>query len=74
MTGNNANCHGRVVEHNGGLKFTVELGPPFEGKLLRCYLSGKMRVRKINLYVGDMVDVYTPDYKTGRIVFRGKPA
>lgn len=42
-----------------------------EGKEYQCYIGGRMRVNKINVLVGDMVEVVMDDYgHLGRIVRR----
>lgn len=48
--------------------------PALEGKLIRGFLSGKMRMNKIRVIVGDKVSIELDPYdlSKGRIVYRTK--
>lgn len=61
---------GEVIEALPDLKFNVKLE---DGQIARiCYLSGKMRINKINVQLHDWVEIEAlpPDLKNGRIVRR----
>jgi translation initiation factor IF-1 len=59
---------GEVLEALPNNEFKVLFA---EGKEIRCYTSGKMRINKIKVVVGDKVDVVLDDYgHIGRIVKR----
>lgn len=59
---------GKVVEALPALKFRVE----FEnGRIMFCYLAGKLHKNFIRVVVGDSVEVVIPDQgEIGRIVRR----
>nr|WP_318032047.1 translation initiation factor IF-1 [Ureaplasma sp. ES3154-GEN] len=62
---------GRITEVLQGGNFKVEL----ENKIIiNGHVSGKMRVHKINILPGDMVDVELSPYDLtrGRIIYRHK--
>lgn len=60
---------GRVVEALPNAQFKVEYEDGTKGI---AYLGGKMKVYKIRVLVGDMVDAVVDPYsKKGRIVKRG---
>ena len=64
---------GKVVRVLGNNNYRV--GLEFEGRELDvlCALSGKMRLHRINVIVGDTVKVVVPPpYDRGRITFREK--
>lgn len=59
---------GSVVEALPGTNFKVALN---NGTEVQCYLSGKMRLHRIRVLVGDNVEVLLDDYgKRGRITKR----
>lgn len=62
---------GKVLESLPNTLFRVEL---FDGKIILCHLSGKMRMHFIKILPGDKVRVeMTPyDDSKGRITFRIK--
>lgn len=62
---------GKVLESLPNTLFRVEL---FDGKIILCHLSGKMRMNFIKILPGDKVRVeMTPyDDSKGRITFRIK--
>lgn len=58
---------GKVIEALPNLEFKVELGD----RTVRCYLSGKMRLHRIKVLIGDRVSiVFPPGSSVGRIVRR----
>jgi translation initiation factor IF-1 len=59
---------GEVIEALRDARFRVEFAP---GKIVMCYLAGKMRINNINVLVGDKVlAVVEPDGSIGRIIRR----
>lgn len=59
---------GTVLDALPNIEFKVELEG---GRVIRCYLAGKMRVYNINVLVGDKVEVVVPPQsEIGRIVRR----
>ncbi len=54
---------GKVIEVFSGGKFKVELK---DGKEIRAYLSGKMRMNHIQVLPGDKVTVETTPYDPGK--------
>lgn len=61
---------GRVVELLAGARFRVEME---DGRMLICYLAGKMKVRKISVDIGNHVEVVVDPYggaASNRIVWR----
>ncbi|OGD54550.1 translation initiation factor IF-1 [Candidatus Beckwithbacteria bacterium RBG_13_35_6] len=62
---------GVVTEALPNAMFRVEVD---KNKVLLCHLSGKMRLNRIRVMPGDMVEVETTPYDEtkGRIVFRRK--
>ena len=59
---------GTVVEALPNTLFRVDMG---EGKLMITYLSGKMRMHRIKVLVGDRVEVLIDPYGgKGRIIKR----
>ncbi len=61
---------GTVVEALPNTLFRVELE---DGREVLAYLSGKMRMHRIRILVGDKVDVAIgPNDDRGRIVYRYK--
>jgi len=66
---------GQVLEALPNAEFRVDVGLG-EGKTMRCYLTGKMKLNKIKVMVGDRVDVEIPsaaqhlENYIGRIIFR----
>ncbi|MDD3662604.1 MAG: translation initiation factor IF-1 [Candidatus Pacebacteria bacterium] len=70
MNQNNINntVPGIVTEALPNTLFRVDIG---EGKTLISYLSGKMRIHRIKVLVGDRVDVLIDPYGgKGRIIKR----
>jgi len=61
---------GRVVENLPNTLFKVEIDNL--GKLVLCYLSGKMRKNYIKILPGDRVKLELTKYdlKRGRIIYR----
>lgn len=63
---------GEVIECLPNLLYKVLLP---EGREVVCYLSGKMKLNKIKIYIGDKVDVVLDPYNgkaTNRIIYRAK--
>ncbi|MCL4382686.1 MAG: translation initiation factor IF-1 [Patescibacteria group bacterium] len=62
---------GEVTEALPNTLFRVKLG---DGKIILCYLAGKMRINYIRIMPGDRVKVeMTPyDENKGRIIYRFK--
>jgi translation initiation factor IF-1 len=61
---------GKIIETLGGLRYRVELDSGIE---VIAYLSGKMKRNKIQIMLGDRVDVLLDPYggkATNRIVWR----
>ena len=59
---------GQVVEALPSLKFRVELS---DGKILFCYLAGRLHKNFIRILVGDAVEVFVPAQGSiGRITRR----
>lgn len=65
----NIEVEGVVTEALPNAMFRVKIG---DGKVILCYLSGKMRIYRIKVMPGDRVKVeMTPyDQSKGRIIFR----
>lgn len=64
-------AEGEVLENLPNTLFRVKLN---DGRVILCYLSGKMRINYIKIMRGDKVKVEMSPYddKRGRIVFRSK--
>ena len=62
---------GEVTENLPNTLFRVKLS---DGRMVLCYLSGKMRINYIKIMTGDRVKVeMTPyDQTRGRIIYRFK--
>lgn len=61
---------GTVIESLAGTRFKVQMD---DGKEILCYLAGKLRLRSINVLVGDRVEVVLDPAggtATNRIVWR----
>ena len=59
---------GTVIEALPNTLFRVDLG---EDKVILCYLSGKMRLHRIKVLIGDRVEVLLDPYGgKGRIIKR----
>ncbi|HEY4498140.1 MAG TPA: translation initiation factor IF-1 [Candidatus Paceibacterota bacterium] len=60
---------GLIVEALPGFSFKVKLD---EGREIIAYVSGKMRLRRIRVLLGDRVKIELPDARAerGRIVWR----
>lgn len=59
---------GTVIEMLPNLEFKVEFA---DGKIMRCYVSGKMKIAKVKVFISDRVDVIIPEQgEIGRIVWR----
>lgn len=70
MNQNNINntVTGTVIEALPNTLFRVDIG---EGKTLISYLSGKMRIHRIKVLIGDRVEVLVDPYGgKGRIIKR----
>ena len=66
---------GTIVEALPNTLFRVEVDDPKEGEdeIILVYLSGKMRIHRIRVLVGDKVKIQTDPYGgRGRIVQRLK--
>ena len=64
------NPWGEVLEQLGGSRYRVAMD---DGTEIIAYLSGKMRHRNINVYIGDKVEVALDPaggHATNRIVWR----
>jgi len=64
------NPTGTVIEGLAGTRFKVQME---DGKEVICYLAGKMRMKRINILVGDKVEVVLDPAggtATNRIVWR----
>lgn len=63
---------GEVIENLPNTLFRVKLLGQYAGKIILCYLSGKMRKNYIRIMPGDKVKAeltkYDPD--RGRIIYR----
>jgi len=60
---------GTVTEALPNTLFRVDIG---DGKIIIAYLSGKMRMHRIKVLVGDRVEVLLDSYGgKGRIIKRG---
>ena len=60
---------GTVIEALPNTLFRVDLG---DGKIIISYLSGKMRINRIKVLLGDRVEVLLDPYGgKGRIIKRG---
>lgn len=64
-------AEGKIIEALPNTMFRVELE---EGKIVLCYLSGKMRINYVKVLPGDQVriEVSAYDETRGRIVYRFK--
>lgn len=59
---------GVVVDCMPNAQFKVEIG---EGKIVRAYAAGKIRMHSIKIILGDRVEVVVPDQgEIYRIVYR----
>lgn len=59
--------NGKVIEALPNGQFMVEIG----GRNVRCYTSGKMRLHKIKIIIGDTVECVLDGYgNIGRITRR----
>lgn len=59
---------GKVIEALPALKFRVEME---DGRIVFCYLAGKLHKNFIRVLIGDMVEVVVPEQgEIGRIVRR----
>lgn len=56
---------GQVIECLPNLSYKVSVEDNGEEKEVRAYLSGKMKVNKIRVLIGDKVELVVPD--TGEI-------
>lgn len=62
---------GTVVDTMPNLLFRVKMEK--DGRDLVCHLNGKMKLNKVKVLIGDMVEVVVDPYKghaTNRIVYR----
>jgi translation initiation factor IF-1 len=62
---------GTVIKNLPNAMFRVKLA---DGKVLLCYLSGKMKLNHIQVLPGDKVKIETTSYDEtkGRVVYRMK--
>ena len=70
MSKSSNNPKGRVMATYAGARFLVQMD---DGKEIKAYLAGKMKLRKIQVSVGDMVEVVLDPLggnATNRIVYR----
>jgi translation initiation factor IF-1 len=68
MASEKANEKGVVIEVLPNAEMRVELEG---GKIVRCYTSGRMRLRHIHVAIGDKVEVFMPPIGAiGRVVYR----
>lgn len=61
---------GKVTEALGGGRFRVEMA---DGNIIIAYLAGKMKMNRVQVYLGDKVDVVIDPAggtATNRIVWR----
>jgi len=72
---NHIRMTGTVIEHMHDI-FRIAVDPQESGQLVKAKLSGKMRLNKINLQLGDrvVVEVSVYDLTMGRIVQRDRDA
>ena len=64
---------GRVIRVLGNNNYEVEVEAENARHKLLCHLSGRMNLHRINVMVGDKVNVVIPPpYSKGRITFRVK--
>ncbi|KXK09056.1 MAG: Translation initiation factor IF-1 [Microgenomates bacterium OLB22] len=63
---------GEIMESLPNTLFRVQLDPEYSGKVIICYLSGKMRKNYIKILPGDKVSIEITRYdpNRGRIVYR----
>lgn len=63
---------GEVLENLPNTTFRVRLDEDFQGKVILCYLSGRMRKNYIKILPGDRVRVELTKYdlERGRITYR----
>ena len=65
----NKTVYGTVTEALPNTLFRVDIG---DGKIILSYLSGKMRMHRIKVLLGDRVEVLLDPYGgKGRIIKRG---
>ncbi|NVN96985.1 translation initiation factor IF-1 [Candidatus Nomurabacteria bacterium] len=65
----NKTVYGTVTEALPNTLFRVDIG---DGKIILTYLSGKMRMHRIKVLLGDRVEVLLDPYGgKGRIIKRG---
>lgn len=68
--GTQPTVRGQVVESLPNLLYKVQLDT---GRMVTCYLAGKMKLHKIKVIIGDVVEVVLDEYggqSTNRIVLR----
>lgn len=69
MKGQNKHT-GMVLEELPNLQYKVEIE---DGRIIRCYLAGKLKIRKISIMMNDKVEVeFDPSLggEIGRITWR----
>jgi translation initiation factor IF-1 len=70
MRNNEIKAKGHIVDSLPNCQFRVELE---DGKIVLGYMSGKMKINRIKIMIGDYVDVVVPTQGIiYRIVFRYK--
>lgn len=65
MSNDKNTIRGQVVECLPNLSYKISVENDGEEKIVRAYLSGKMKVNKIRVLIGDKVELVVPD--TGEI-------
>lgn len=59
---------GQVIEALPNLEYRIQTD---DQKIYRCYMSGKMKINKIKILIGDWVlFVYPPGSSVGRVIKR----
>lgn len=62
---------GTVIESLPNLEYRVHLDGTEEGTWVRCYVAGKLKVNRVHVLIGDVVDCVVPrGSAVGRIIFR----
>lgn len=70
----NQTIKGKVIETYPDLKYLVKLE---DGSEIKCYVAGRMKINKIKVLIGDVVDVVLDPYggaATNRIIHRENTA
>lgn len=72
MASEKANMRGVVVEllPNSEYRIEVEEGAD-KGSIVRCYLSGRLRLHRLRIVIGDRVTFFLPNKSSvGRVLHR----